>query len=96
MNAHHEKAEKIRNGSEWRRLRHFVQNVYADGFGNWHAQVLQGEGRDGIKSRRAAYLAILLELLEREQCAPNYRIPLAYVPQFSTPTLATYGEKKAS
>lgn len=92
MNEHHAKAEKIRNGAEWRRLRHFVQNVYADGFGNWHAQVLQGEGRDAIKARRSAYLAILLELLEREECALNYRIRLAYVPQFSTDTLANYTE----
>lgn len=90
---HLDKAEQIRQSAEWQRLKHFVQNTWADGFGNWHASVLAGEGRDIIKARRGAYLAIKLALLEREQCAVNYRIPLIFDANNSTETLNTYKEK---
>jgi hypothetical protein len=92
MTEHETAVLKIRNSSEFQRLKHFVQNVYADGFGNWHAEVLQGEGREAIKARRGAYLAIKLALLEREAIAPNYRFKLAYRADLSTPTLANYSE----
>ena len=87
-----DKAIQIRNSAEWQRLKHFVQNTWADGFGNWHATVLEGEGRNGIKARRGAYLAIRLELLERELIEPYHRIKLAVNPNYTNANQTTYQE----